>query len=264
MKTIKETLGKISEMCLLEWNIDSIFTLTVDNFQQHTCKVLEKHNNRLETNRLRSYFLHMRCRAHILNLIFGDGLKELNASIACIRDLVGYVMSSLSRYDNFKKCAEKEKIDSRSGVCLDVPTRWNSTYLMLEAAQIYQRAFGRLWEENSNCKEYMKLKAGERVPIVSVGYEANEGEDEESGSKKIPNKDDWDNCRLFVKFLKYFYFTTKRISGSLYVTSNTFFDEMFVIQIKIEKLVKNGDEFWCKMATNMKEKLEKYWGMGTK
>ncbi|GFS46053.1 hypothetical protein Acr_00g0099890 [Actinidia rufa] len=124
---------------------------------------------------------------------------ELNSSIACIRDLVGYVMSSLSRYDNFMKCAEKEKIDSRSGMCLDVPTRWNSTYLMLEAAQIYQRAFGRLWEEDSNCKEYMKLKAGERVPIVSVGDEANEGEDEESGSKKIPNKDDWDNCR-YLKF----------------------------------------------------------------
>ena len=36
-----------------------------------------------------------------------------------------------------------------------------------------------------------------------------------------------------MSFLKLFYIATKKFSSSLYVTLNTFFDEMFVIQENI-------------------------------
>ena len=61
-----------------------------------------------------------------------------------------YVKSSPNRYEVFKKCVEKQKIVSKSLVCLDVPTRWNSTYLMLEAAEKFEKAFERLEDEDSN------------------------------------------------------------------------------------------------------------------
>ena len=48
-------------------------------------------------------------------------------------------------------------------------------------------------------------------------------------SREPPNEDDWDNCRTFVKFLKILYNAMKRFWGSLYVTSNVFFNEMFFI-----------------------------------
>ena len=53
---------------------------------------------------------------------------------------------------------------------------------------------------------------------------------ENSGSLGYFTGVDFQNCRTFVGFLKLFYNATKKFSGSLYFTSNTFFDEMFVIQ----------------------------------
>ena len=42
-------------------------------------------------------YMHMRCCAHILNLIVSGGLKELHASVTGIRNAVKYVRSSTSR-----------------------------------------------------------------------------------------------------------------------------------------------------------------------
>ena len=52
------------------------------------------------------------------------------------------------------------------------------------------------------------------------------------GNKRIgpPTIDDWKNVAVFVKFLKVFYDVTAKISGSLYVTSNSYFHELWGIQ----------------------------------
>lgn len=42
------------------------------------------------------------------------------------------------------------KVASRSLLFLDVLTKWNYTYMMLEKADKYQKAFERLKEENPN------------------------------------------------------------------------------------------------------------------
>ncbi|CAL5414902.1 unnamed protein product [Camellia sinensis] len=255
------TIGKRIEMCLLEWNIDSIFTLTVDNASSNNTiiKFLKNKTKTWKGTIFGHEFLHMRCCAHILNLIVGDSLIELDTSIGSIRDAVRYVRSSPNRLENFKKCVEKEKIESKSLLCLDVPTRWNSTYLMLEAAEKFEKAFDRLLEEDSNYQSYF------------VDDEVCEGGDEGSGTGKKtrgpPTKDDWNKCRMFVKFLRLFYHATRRFLGSLYVTSNCLFDEMFVIQTKIRQLVKKDskeDQLLSSMAKSMKEKFDKYWGNGDK
>ena len=82
---------------------------------------------------------------HILNLIVQDGLKDLNELIVKVCNVVRYVKSSPSRYDKFKAWVEKVKIANKGCVYLDVPTRWNSTYMMLENAEKFQRAFERLF-----------------------------------------------------------------------------------------------------------------------
>lgn len=76
-------------------------------------------------------FIRIRCCAHIVNLIVADGMKDMHDSIASIRNAVRYVRSSASRLQKFKKCCEHEKVESKSTMTLDVPTRWNSmlTYM---------------------------------------------------------------------------------------------------------------------------------------
>ena len=83
----------------------------------------------------------MRCCAHILNLIVGDGLREIDASIAKVREAVRCVKSAPNRNQTFMGFVERLGIESKSLLCLDVPNRWNSTYLMLETAQKFEKGF---------------------------------------------------------------------------------------------------------------------------
>jgi len=84
------------------------------------------------TNILLNEYFHVRCCAHIVNLIVCNGLKEINVLVVKIRNVIKFVRSSPSRLLAFKKCAEKLHVECKKSLCLDVATRWNSSYLMLE------------------------------------------------------------------------------------------------------------------------------------
>ncbi|RYQ94692.1 hypothetical protein Ahy_B08g089633 isoform B [Arachis hypogaea] len=179
--------------------------------------------------------MHMRCCAHILNLIVGDGMKEIDSSITKIRIACKVFRSSSVRMQAFKKCVQEANITSKASVVLDVPTRWNSTYLMLEAAEKFESAFSRLSYQDSF---YLLALESEGGPL-----DAN----------------DWKRARVFVKFLKIFYDTTLTFSDSLNVTCNNFFNKLCDIQKILNKWRKSNDVGLQKMATQMKVKLDKYW-----
>ena len=89
--------------------------------------------------------MHMRCCAHILNLIVTEGLKEVEDSIVRVRSAVKCVKSSSARFEKFKGCIEREQFTFKSLLCLDVSTRWNSIFFMLEGAKNVNRLFN-LWK----------------------------------------------------------------------------------------------------------------------
>ncbi|XP_024032904.1 zinc finger BED domain-containing protein RICESLEEPER 2-like [Morus notabilis] len=95
-------------------------------------------------------FLLVRCYAHIMNLIVNEGFKDLHHSIAAIRNAVRYVRFSPARLLKFKSRVEREKIEYKGLLVLDVPTRWNSTCMMLDASIKFQKAFKRYEEEDEN------------------------------------------------------------------------------------------------------------------
>ena len=70
-------------------------------------------------------FFHIQCCALILNLIVPDGIKDLYESIFKVHNVARYVKSSPNIYEKFKACVKKEKIQSKSLLCLDVSTRHN-------------------------------------------------------------------------------------------------------------------------------------------
>ncbi|XP_075665238.1 zinc finger BED domain-containing protein RICESLEEPER 2-like [Castanea sativa] len=177
-----------------------------------------------------------------MNLIVMEGLKSLHESIVKIRNAIRYVKSSPSRYDKFKACVEKVKIASKGCVCLDVPTKWNSTYMMLENAKKFQRAF----------EDYVLMM--HNIFVTSWMMEMG---------KKIlgpPDFEHWDNVKVFVKFLKLFYEVTLRFFGSLYVTSNVFLYELCVMKTELTNLCESEDPLLSMMGRDMHEKFDKYWG----
>lgn len=98
-------------------------------------------------------FLHVRCCAHILNLIVKKGLELGSSLLVNIRESVKYVKASDSRKDSFATCVERAGIESSAGLSLDVDTRWNSTYEMLVRALKFRKAFDNLhlYDRNYKC-----------------------------------------------------------------------------------------------------------------
>ncbi|KAL1111765.1 hypothetical protein V6Z11_D02G082500 [Gossypium hirsutum] len=120
----------------------------------------------------------MRCVAHILNLI-----------VQYVRGAVRYIRASLSRLAKFNQRVKEEMIDSKAQLCLDVPTRWNSTYMMLKVAKKYERAFESYVRDGHNF--FLDLTAGDGVLTF----------------------DDWEIVRRIIK-----------VFGSLHVTSHPLFE----------------------------------------
>ena len=149
-----------------------------------------------------------------------------------------YVKSSPNRLEKFKACVEKEKIQSKSLLCLDVSTRWNSTYLMLESALKFVVALERMEEDDGHFLHYF--------------------EDPSSGPPRFL---DWENVRLFTKFLGMFYEATLRFFGSMFVTTNVYFHELVSLQDQLNQLCNGkGDPLLKGMVQRMKLKYDKYWG----
>ncbi|XP_031101973.1 zinc finger BED domain-containing protein RICESLEEPER 2-like [Ipomoea triloba] len=233
-----EDIGKAIEKCLRDWGLDNVFTITVDNASSNDVATgyLRKKFNNLGSSILDGKFLHMRCIAHIVNLVVNDALKENNESICRVRGAVRYVRQSPSRLQKFKECIQMEKIQSKALLSLDVCTRWNSTYLMLDSAQKFERAFERFEELDPH-----------------YGHDL-------LNSEGIPDHDDWENVRRLCMFLGHFYDPTVKVSGSLYVTSNTYFPEICEVYSILRDWIKSRDSHFSSMAQRMKDKFDKYWG----
>lgn len=240
-----EHLAESISNCLLDWKLDNVFTVTVDNASSNDVAVLElsKKLDMWGTNLMEGKHLHVRCMAHILNLIVQDGLKEIGPSIKKVRQMVKYVRSSSSRARNFLKCVEMQKIECDKMLSLDVPTRWNSTYLMLDTAEKFEKAFERFDLYDGNFNSFLATDVCEDGSIAgSIQYE------------------DWANVRNVTKFLEKFYELTLKVSGSRYVTCNVHFEDICELDAYLKLCIASDDLDLSKMASGMKEKFKKYWG----
>ena len=58
-------------------------------------------------------FFHMRCSAHILNLIVQDGLKDFDDAVMKIKESIKYVKGSQARRIKFLECVNLCALDSK-------------------------------------------------------------------------------------------------------------------------------------------------------
>ncbi|KAM3395034.1 zinc finger BED domain-containing protein RICESLEEPER 2-like [Capsicum galapagoense] len=230
---------------LLEWDLDTVFSITVDNASSNDVTMIEmsKQLSNCGTNIMEDQHLHVRCMAHILNLIVQDGLKEIDKPVKRVRQAVKYVKQSAARVKKFKECCESQLITCKKSLCLDVPTRWNSTYLMLETTQYFELAFERYSFYDNGFLDYLCTSPCEDGS--KAGAFVNE---------------DWENVRTMVRFLKTFCDLTLKVSGSKYVTTNVHFVEIAKLNLILKEMIENEDSNLKKMVLNMREKFRKYWG----
>ncbi|XP_057759636.1 zinc finger BED domain-containing protein RICESLEEPER 2-like [Arachis stenosperma] len=235
-----EVIGATIESCLNNWNLNRVFSVTVDNASSNdvAIKYLKQRLNSWNSIILNGEFIHMRCCAHIINLIVKEGLKEIDESVLRIRSAVKYVRSSPSRASRFQKCVELEKIQYKGLPCMDVETRWNSTYQILEVALKHRKAF-----------ELLALKDNTYIGEMNGGKR-----------RGVPSDSDWEYAESIVPFLRVFNDATIRVSGALYVTSDMYMKEVFAIGRFIRHSCDSVDFSTMSMAERMRVKYEKYWG----
>lgn len=160
-----ETIAKLIENYLHKWGIEKVFPITVDNVTANdvVVSILKRWVNGWEGSVLNGDYIHVRCCAHILNLIISDGLKELHHSISLIRVVVQYIRLSIARVDKLSACVAKEKIDFKGKLVLDVPTRWNSTYKILEVALSVKKLLKGTKRKIANIHNiFLKKRVGKR------------------------------------------------------------------------------------------------------
>jgi len=225
-------LSKKINACLHDWEIEKrIFSITLDNASSNDVLVKTLKNQLVLNNSLvcSGEFFHVRCSTHILNLIVQEGLKVLGDALHQIRESIKYVRGSETGMIKFKECLQQiGNIDSSSGLCLDVPTRWNSTFFMLQSVVKYQRD-------------------SENLRLVDENY------------KYYPSEEAWKRAKKITVFLSPFYEITNLMSSSSYPTSNLYFFQVWKIQCLLMESVQDGDEVIRNMAEKMMVKFDKYW-----
>ncbi|CAO2202752.1 unnamed protein product [Urochloa humidicola] len=175
-------------------------------------------------------FFHVRCACHILNLVARDGLSVIGDTIENIRHLVLAVKGSPLQWEELMKRATECGLDTSKGLCIDVATRWNSTYMMLRDALYYKAAFMRL--KSSDRRRYEKI---------------------------TPSPDEWAMAFKLFQCLKKFFDLTELLSGTLYPTANLFYRGFCEIKILLDDWCLSEDATISAMATSMSKKFEKYW-----
>ncbi|XP_039032840.1 zinc finger BED domain-containing protein RICESLEEPER 2-like [Hibiscus syriacus] len=227
-----EVLADVLYESLCDWNIDrKISTVTVDNCSTNDLMIhllLDKLS--LNSLILGGELFHMRCCAHILNLIVQDGLSVIGDGIERIRDSVYFWSATQKRIEKFEEAARHLAIDCSKKLSLDCKTRWNSTYLMLSVAIVYKDVFKCLKQR-------------------------------ETQYRSLPTDRDWELASSICGKLQLFYKVTLMFSGTRNPTANVFFPSICEIRIALSRWSEDRDELIKAMGERMLVKFDKYWSV---
>ncbi|XP_057790497.1 zinc finger BED domain-containing protein RICESLEEPER 2-like [Salvia miltiorrhiza] len=185
-------ISDVLQRCFREWGIEEkVWTITVDNASNNDVAIRILKENLLfrHTLPLGGQIFHVRCCAHILNLLVKDGLSSIQDVISKVRESVKYVAASEAHVIMFGEIAKQLELSSKKLV-LDCVTRWNATYFMLSCA--------------------LEFKVFPRYQQRDPSYTT------------LPSEEEWEKVRIVCSFLEDFHEITVLISCSEYPTANLF------------------------------------------
>lgn len=125
-----ENIVEAIKTLLVELGISSkVLGITTDNASVMIAFGREI-KNELNINHNNTHVTHQRCGAHILNIAVKHGLQVHDGTIEKVRKFMEKIRNSVNLMEDFKRIFHSQSIEFLSPQ-LDVDTRWNSTYLML-------------------------------------------------------------------------------------------------------------------------------------
>nr|XP_023904215.1 zinc finger BED domain-containing protein RICESLEEPER 2-like [Quercus suber] len=139
-----------------------------------------------------------------------------------------YLKGLESRMCRFDECARIFGMKRTNGLCLDMCTRWNATYDMIDSAMRCRFVLNCLAEEDANFKH-------------------------------CPSRDEWNRVERITRFLKPFNDITTLFFGIDYPTTNLYFQGVSQIELLLLEEMESQDSFISNMAEQMKVRFDKYW-----
>ncbi|KAG6418582.1 hypothetical protein SASPL_120786 [Salvia splendens] len=244
---VGKSIGELLVDVVTQWLLPRLFSCTLDNAAANDVAMRHVHSklnarNILATN---GQYLHQRCVSHIINLVV-EGLEDIGMSVIRGREAVKWINASPSRSRSFKDIAKIAKVDTSKFLCMDVPTRWNLTYLMLEAALPYEPAMRLFQTMNPYFASDLKERNHRKM---SIG---------------VPTELDWIEVKRMCGFLEQFYNLTHLVFGSHYFTSHQVLMELCDMIGLITDLEEDEDDGFRNMVMRLRLKLGKYWLEETK
>ena len=91
-----------------------MFTVTLDNASANdiACNYFKEKRRSWGTNFMDGKYLHVRCVAHITNLVVNEGLAKIGMSVKRVREAMRWVRSSVAITVKFKSQVTAQTIES--------------------------------------------------------------------------------------------------------------------------------------------------------
>ncbi|KAH7663565.1 Tam3-transposase (Ac family) protein [Dioscorea alata] len=165
-------------------------------------------------------------------IVISDAISECLLEWG-IQDKVSTITLDNSTTNDIVARSLKSNFESRGklyykGLGIDVPTRWNSIYEMLDCGFNFRTVF-------------------DQYAIRDANY------------KWLPTSEDWENAKKVAEFLEIFYDVTHFFSGCLYPTANRFLPGVWKVKEFLNIHLKSSDLFLRNVVIVMGEKFDKYW-----
>ncbi|CAI9264363.1 unnamed protein product [Lactuca saligna] len=135
-----EDMARELLICINEWGMKNVTTMTVDNAKTNdaTINIIVKELPSIYEN---GKHFHVRCMAHIINLVVKMGLNHKVYHVKSIQDAVKYIRASPQQIKTFKQAMKDVAVESQRFLCGETPTRWNSIFELLSSAYDVKDAF---------------------------------------------------------------------------------------------------------------------------
>ena len=127
-------------ICINEWGMKNVMTMTVDNAKTNDAaiNIIVKELPGIYEN---GKHFHIRCMAHIINIIVKMGLEYEVYHVKSMQQAVKYIRASPQRIKTFKQAMKDAAVETQRFLCGETPTRWNSTFELLSSAYDVKDAF---------------------------------------------------------------------------------------------------------------------------